>query len=79
MPTNLAIDDELLREAQRLGKHRSKRETVMQALTEYVERHRRKDILELAGRIDWDAGYDHKAERRGAAGRGGAATAHRGR
>jgi len=64
MPTNLAIDDALLREAQRLGKHRSKRETVMRALAEYVERHRRKEILELAGRIDWDERYDHKAQRR---------------
>jgi hypothetical protein len=28
MPTNLAIDDRLLEEAQRVGRHRTKRETV---------------------------------------------------
>lgn len=63
MPTNLAIDDDLLLEAQRLGKHRSKRDTVTQALIEYVERHRRKHVLDLAGRIDWDPDYDPKALR----------------
>lgn len=64
MPTNLAIDDQLLLEAQRQGKHRTKREAVNQALREYVERHRRKAVLDLAGRIDWDPDYDYKKVRR---------------
>ena len=34
MPTNLAIDDDLLREALRLGGHASKRATVNEALKE---------------------------------------------
>jgi len=64
MPTNLAIDDQLVIEAQRQGKHRTKREAVNQALREYVERHRRMALLDLAGRIDWDPAYDHKKRRR---------------
>ena len=64
MPTNLALDDRLLREAQLVGKHKTKRESVMQALREYVERHRRRDVLRLAGKIDWTDTYDYKAARR---------------
>jgi len=39
MATNLAIDDTLLREAQLIGKHKTKKDTVTEALKEYV-RHR---------------------------------------
>lgn len=63
MPTNLAIDDKLLREAQRLGKKRTKRETVNEALKEYVQRRKRLGILDLFGKIDYDPSYDYKAER----------------
>ena len=36
MPTNLAIDDRLLQEAQRVGGQRTDRETVNAALEEYI-------------------------------------------
>ena len=36
MPTNLAIDDRLLEEAQKVGGHRTKKETVTVALQEYI-------------------------------------------
>ena len=45
MPTNLAIDDRLLQEAQRIGKHRTKKETVTAALTEYIQRRKQPQIL----------------------------------
>jgi len=38
MPTNLVIDDRLLEEAQKVGRHRTKRETVNAALEEYKVR-----------------------------------------
>ncbi|MFY9826997.1 MAG: type II toxin-antitoxin system VapB family antitoxin [Thermoanaerobaculia bacterium] len=38
MPTNLAIDDELLEEALHLGGHRTKKATVNEALKEYIQR-----------------------------------------
>ena len=63
MPTNLSIDDALLRRAQKLGKHASKRQTVNEALREYVARLLRKEILELAGQLQWDEKYDYKASR----------------
>jgi len=64
MATNLALDDALVEEARRLGGHRTKRETVNEALAEYVARRRRKAALELFGTVEWDPDYDYKAERR---------------
>jgi Arc/MetJ family transcription regulator len=64
MPTNLAIDDRLIAEAQRLGRHRTKKETVNAALDEYVQRRKQQQILKLFGAIEYGAFYDHKRERR---------------
>jgi len=64
LPTNLAIDDRLLEEAQKVGRHRTKRETVMVALQEYIEHRKQQEILSLFGNIDFEAGYDYKRERK---------------
>jgi len=64
MPTNLAIDERLLEEAQELGKHRTKKETVNAALEEYVRRRKQQEILSLFGTIEYDEGYDYKRERK---------------
>ncbi len=47
MATNLAIDDDLLRQAVRLGKQRTKKATVNEALREYVQRRQRLQASEL--------------------------------
>jgi len=62
--TNLALDDSLIEEAKSLGEHRTKRAAVTDALVEYVNRRKRRRILELRGKLDWDPEYDYKAERR---------------
>jgi len=64
MPTNLALDDALLTEAVRLGGHSTKRETVNEALREYVQRRKRLEALSAFGTFDFDEKYDYKAERR---------------
>ena len=64
MPTNLAIDDDLLSEAQQVGGHRTKKDTVNEALREYIMRRRQAKVVELFGTIDFDPGYDHKKQRR---------------
>ncbi len=64
MPTNLAIDDRLIVEAQKLGHHRTKKETVTAALDEYIQRRKQQQILSLFGAIDYDDAYDYKKERR---------------
>jgi hypothetical protein len=63
--TNLAIDDRLIQEAQKLGNHRTKKETVNAALDEYIQRRKQQEILSLFGTIDYDPAYDYKRERRG--------------
>jgi hypothetical protein len=64
MPTNLAIDDRLLREAQKVGKHRTKKETVNAALSEYIRKRKQQGIFDLFGKIDYDENYDYKRDRR---------------
>ncbi|MGA2983541.1 MAG: type II toxin-antitoxin system VapB family antitoxin [Terriglobia bacterium] len=64
MPTNLAIDDRLIEEAQKLGRHRTKKDTVTAALDEYIQRRKQQSILSLFGTIEYDQAYDYKRERR---------------
>jgi Arc/MetJ family transcription regulator len=52
MATNLALDDNLIEEARRAGRHKTKKEAVNAALAEYV-----------FGSFDFDPKYDYKAER----------------
>jgi Arc/MetJ family transcription regulator len=69
MPTNLALDDRLIEEARRAGKHKTKKEAVNAALDEYVRKHKQMRILEAFGTVTFDPAYDYKAERRRNAGR----------
>ena len=64
MATNLAIDDRLLDEALQIGGQTTKKETVNQALLEYVQRRKQARILDLFGKVDFDPKYDHKQQRR---------------
>lgn len=64
MPTNLHIDSDLLEKAQRLGHHRTKRETVNEALREYIERKKRMESVDLFGSIEFDANFNHKKLRK---------------
>lgn len=63
MRTNIDIDDEVMREVQRLTGVPTKREAVDLALRELVARHRRLGFLELRGRVLWEG--DLEASRRG--------------
>jgi Arc/MetJ family transcription regulator len=64
MPTNLALDDALIREAQEIGNHKTKKEAVTAALEEYIQRRKQLRILDLFGTIEYDENYDYKAARR---------------
>lgn len=63
MPTNLAIDPELLRRAVRLSGAKSKTAAVTQALIEFVARREQARIVEVFGAFEWDPAFDHKRER----------------
>ena len=64
MPTNLALDDKLIEEAVKIGKHLSKRAAVTEALKEYVSARKRLGILKWIGRVDYDEAYDYKKARK---------------
>ena len=63
MATNLALDDKLLEQALDIGGQKTKKDTVTQALVEYIERRKQKHILDLFGKIDWNARYEYKKAR----------------
>lgn len=63
MPTNLSIDDDLLNEARALGGHRTKKDTVNEALREYVLKRKQWQVVELFGQIEYDSDFDYKAQR----------------
>ena len=64
MPSNLAINDRLLAQALRLGGRRTKRETVNEALQEYIQRRQQQKVLRLFGTVSDLNGYDPKKNRR---------------
>jgi hypothetical protein len=63
MSTNLAIDDRLIEEAQKVGNHRTKKEAVTAALDEYIRRRKQLGILDMFGKVDFDENYNYKRER----------------
>ncbi|MBN8705506.1 MAG: type II toxin-antitoxin system VapB family antitoxin [Bacteroidetes bacterium] len=60
MATNLGIDTELLKQALELGKLKTKKETVNQALREFIQRRKMEDVISLFGTIDYSSDYDYK-------------------
>ena len=64
MVTHLVIDDTLIEEAKRIGRHKTKKDAVTTALREYIQRHKQREILALFGTVDYDPDYDYKAARR---------------
>jgi hypothetical protein len=64
MATNLAIDDALIVEAQALGDKKTKKDTVTEALREYIQRRKQFQITSLFGKIDYAPDYDYKKSRK---------------
>ncbi|HZK82149.1 MAG TPA: type II toxin-antitoxin system VapB family antitoxin [Humisphaera sp.] len=64
MATNLALDDNLISDAVRLGGHTTKRAAVTAALEEYIRSRKRVGILDMFGKVDFDPAWDHKDTRR---------------
>lgn len=64
MATNLALDDKLILQAQKVGHHQTKREAVTAALKEYVAHKKQIEITKLFGSIEFDKDYDYKKARK---------------
>ena len=62
--TNIVLDTDLIEEAQRMSGIETKREVVDLALREFVQRRRkgRLNILDLAGKVEFEDDYDPKAD-----------------
>ena len=64
MRTNIVLDDELVSEAFKYADGVStKRELVEDALREYVENRKRKNLKDLRGKIKFREDYDYKGMR----------------
>jgi hypothetical protein len=63
MATNLSIDPDLLDRALAVSGERTKKAAVTKALQEFIARRQQKSLLELMGKLEWNEGFDHKAER----------------
>jgi len=63
MPTNLAINDDLLEQAKIFGKHKTKKAAVTEALEEYIQRRKQPEVIKVFGLIDYDESYDYKKQR----------------
>jgi Arc/MetJ family transcription regulator len=64
MTTNVAVDPQLLAEAQRVGGQPTKRATVTEALREYIQHRKQSKIIELFNTVEFDPKYDYKKQRR---------------
>jgi Arc/MetJ family transcription regulator len=64
MRTNIVLDDELVQEALTLTGTRTKKEVVQLALQELVRSRKKKNLADLAGRIQFHEGFDHKSLRK---------------
>lgn len=54
MRTNIVLDDKLMGQAKRLGKHTTKREVVEEALKMYVRLKRQEGVKQFRGKLRWD-------------------------
>lgn len=63
MRTNIEIDDKLMEEAFSLTNVRTKKELVHLVLQEFIKAKKKKDLLELSGKIQFHEGYDYKSMR----------------
>jgi len=65
MRTNIVLDEDLVQEALKLSGAKTKKELVREALREFVENRKRRNLLDLAGKVKFAAKYDHKRLREG--------------
>lgn len=63
MSTNIAINDDLLNNALKIGGYKSKKDTINAALQEFIRRRQIEDVIELFGTIQFDEDYNYKEMR----------------
>ena len=63
MATNLSVDSDLIERALKVSGERTKKAAVAKALEEFIALRKRKELLELMVKLEWDNSYDYKSER----------------
>ena len=63
MATNLALDPSLLDRVVAVSGESTKKAAVTLALQEFIARREQRRVAELFGQLEWDSGFDFKAER----------------
>ena len=63
MRTNIDLNDDLIKEAFKLTKMKTKKELIHLVLKEFIENRRRLNLLDLEGKIEFAEGYNHKRMR----------------
>ena len=64
MRTNIVLDDELVKRAQRLTGIKTKRELINIALRTFVQLQEQAEILPLRGQLNWEGDLDSMRESR---------------
>ncbi|MFH0919181.1 MAG: type II toxin-antitoxin system VapB family antitoxin [Fibrobacterota bacterium] len=64
MATNLDINSSLIERARSVGRKKTKKAAVEEALNEYIQRRKQMEILELFHTIDFDPAWDYKRQRK---------------
>ena len=60
MRTNIVLDDELIAEAARLTGIKTKKALVQEALRTLIKVRKRRNLLDLRGKVTFDPDYDYK-------------------
>lgn len=63
MRTNIFLDDKLVKEAFKHSDAKTKKDLVHLALQEFVQNRRKKNLLDLKGKIQFAEDYDYKKMR----------------
>jgi Arc/MetJ family transcription regulator len=62
--TNIVINDDLIEEAFSVSSARTKKDLIDEALREFIRVRKIRDLGELAGRIRFQKGFNHKKLRK---------------
>lgn len=65
MRTNVVLDDDLMKEALKFSKEKTKKGVIQEALRAFIASHKRRDLRDLIGQDLIDPEYDYKALREG--------------
>jgi Arc/MetJ family transcription regulator len=56
--TNIVIDDDLMEKARKLSGHKTKKDTIEEALKLLIAQKEQGDIRKLRGRLNWEGDLD---------------------